>query len=87
MDGVPYTTLSYATGASNNYHYYAEMVNSNEPRVFREDPTKSTTTDFGYSQHAGILTDEALHGGGEVIVYATGKVISLECRVIIILYH
>lgn len=77
VDGVPYTTLSYATGASNNYHYYAEMVNSNEPRVFREDPSKSITTDFEYSQQAGILTDEALHGGGEVIIYATGPMAHL----------
>jgi len=41
-------------------------------RVVRNDPSKSNTSDFEYSQQATIISNEAHHGGGDVAVYATG---------------
>lgn len=51
-----------------NYHY--SVVNG---QVFREDPSTVDTLDFDYNQQAAILSDESTHGGGDVVVYATGK--------------
>lgn len=67
-DGIPYTTLSYSTGGPNNVAY---IVN-NDGQAVRIDPSKSNTNDFTYSQQATIISDEASHGGGDVVVYAIG---------------
>lgn len=64
IDGTPYTTLLYATGGKNND---AHTVNKT-----RDDPSVHDTTDFSYSQQALVITDEAYHGGGDVIIYAAG---------------
>ncbi|XP_070514231.1 alkaline phosphatase isoform X2 [Cardiocondyla obscurior] len=66
-DGVPYTTLSYSTGGSNNIAYTVK-----DGRAVRIDPSTFNTGDFNYSQQATIITDEAYHGGGDVAVYAIG---------------
>ena len=67
-DGIPYTTLSYSTGGPNNVAY----IVGDDGQVKRIDPSKSNTNDFTYSQQATIISDEAHHGGGDVIVYAIG---------------
>ncbi|XP_012060588.1 PREDICTED: alkaline phosphatase, tissue-nonspecific isozyme [Atta cephalotes] len=67
-DGIPYTTLSYSTGGLNNVAY----IVGDDGQVKRIDPSKSNTNDFTYSQQATIISDEAHHGGGDVIVYAIG---------------
>ncbi|XP_033336693.2 alkaline phosphatase [Megalopta genalis] len=72
-DGIPYTTLTYSTGGPNNAAY---IVKKNNETV-RSDPSTQDTTSFNYSQQAGILTDEAYHGGSDVAVYATGPMAHL----------
>ncbi|KAG5325756.1 PPBT protein, partial [Pseudoatta argentina] len=67
-DGIPYTTLSYSTGGPNNVAY----IVSDDGQVKRINPSESNTSDFTYSQQATIISDEAYHGGGDVIVYAIG---------------
>lgn len=67
-DGVPFTTLTYSTGPSKNYQYEVGPDNA----VHRKDPTAYNTTSFNYNQQAGILNDEATHGGVDVPIYATG---------------
>nr|ATU82775.1 secreted Phosphatase protein [Pristhesancus plagipennis] len=71
-DGVPYTSLNYAVSGPNNYHY--SSVNN---KVVREDPSTVNTLDFEYSQQAAVLSDEGTHGGGDVVVYATGPMAHL----------
>ncbi|XP_031832792.1 alkaline phosphatase [Nomia melanderi] len=71
-DHIPYTTLTYSTGGPNNTAY---IVDKNNTR--RKDPSKENTTAFTYSQQAGIVTDEAYHGGGDVAVYAIGPMAHL----------
>lgn len=68
-DKIPFTTLTYATGGINNLAYEINPENNKSQRI---DPSKSDTTAFNYSQQAAIITDEALHGGGDVPVYAIG---------------
>lgn len=67
-DKVPYTTLLYGTGGPNNYQF--EIKNGS---VYRSDPSKENTTSFDYSQQTGIVVDETTHSGGDVVVYARGK--------------
>ncbi|KAG5306441.1 PREDICTED: alkaline phosphatase isoform X1 [Acromyrmex echinatior] len=67
-DGIPYTTLSYSTGGPNNVAY----IVSDDGQIKRINPSESNTSDFTYSQQATIISDEAYHGGGDVIVYAIG---------------
>lgn len=67
-NGIPYTTLSYSTGGPNSVSY---TVNA-EGKAVRNDPSKSNTSDFRYSQQATIISNEAHHGGGDVAVYAIG---------------
>lgn len=67
-DGIPYTTLLYSTGGSNNVAYTV----GGDGRATRLDPSKSNTSDFTYSQQATVISDEAYHGGGDVAVYAIG---------------
>lgn len=66
-DDIPYTTLTYATGAKINFQY-----NQNGHYVSRDDPEKHDTTSRQYAQQAAILTDRETHGGGDVTVYAQG---------------
>ena len=74
-DGVPYTTLTYATGSKVNFQY-----NRKDNWVSREDPTIKDTTDINYANLAAILTDKETHGGGDVPVYATGQFHKHICR-------
>lgn len=67
-DGIPFTSLTYSTGGPNNFAY---TINNN--KVERKDPSLENTTDFHYSQQAAVISDEAHHGGGDVIVYAKGR--------------
>lgn len=68
IDGVPYTTLTYATGGPRNYQYETTPGGN----IQRKDPTNSNTTSYTYNQQAGIVNDEATHGGVDVPVFATG---------------
>lgn len=70
IDNIPFTTLTYATGGINNHAYEFNLHNNKTQRI---DPSKQDTTAFNYSQQAAIITDEALHGGGDVPVYAIGE--------------
>ncbi|XP_076293665.1 alkaline phosphatase [Lasioglossum baleicum] len=72
FDRIPYTTLTYSTGGPNNKAYTVE----NNTAV-RKDPSKEDTTAFTYSQQAGIISDEAYHGGSDVAVYAIGPMAHL----------
>ncbi|XP_065205940.1 alkaline phosphatase-like [Planococcus citri] len=71
-DDVPYTTLTYATGAKVNFQYY-----QNGYQVSRDDPAKHDTLSRNYAQQAAILTDKETHGGGDVTVYAVGPMAHL----------
>ncbi|KAG8264606.1 hypothetical protein J6590_008544 [Homalodisca vitripennis] len=75
-DGVPFTTLLYATGDRNNYQF-----ESRDGKVVRKDPSQEDTTRFGYHQQSVVVTDEALHDGGDVPVYAMGPQAHLFHRV------
>lgn len=72
IDQVPFTTLTYATGSKDNYHYARHGSG-----LIREDPTKTDYTSFDYYQQAGVLNNEVAHGGGDVPVYATGPMAHL----------
>lgn len=61
--------MTYSTGGPNNAAY---KVNENNESV-RIDPSESDTSSFTYSQQAAIISDEAYHGGGDVMVYAMGN--------------
>lgn len=67
-DGIPYTTLTYATG-----HFGYQVEQDDDGRFHRKDPTKENITAFDYVQQVGIYTDENTHGGSDVAVYAKGK--------------
>lgn len=71
-DNKNYTTLTYSTGGPNNMGYTVE-----NGKVVRIDPSLNDTIDYNYSQQAAIITDEAYHGGGDVAVYAIGKLFYL----------
>lgn len=68
IDGVPYTKLTYSTGEKKNYQY--EVVHGN---IQRKDPTTFDTYSYDYSQQAGIVSDEATHGGTDVALFAKGR--------------
>ena len=40
---------------------------------------KQDTTSLNYAQQAAILTDKETHGGGDVSVYALGKLFRFIC--------
>nr|XP_014289943.1 alkaline phosphatase, tissue-nonspecific isozyme-like isoform X2 [Halyomorpha halys] len=67
IDGIPYTTLGYANGGKDNYHY--KVVDG---KVVREDPSEVDTTSYEYGAQAPVLVDLETHGGNDVFVYATG---------------
>lgn len=61
-DGVPYTTLLYATGGPDAI----QMEISNDGKVKRKDPTNEDTTAYTYIQQAAIQSDENAHAGSDV---------------------
>lgn len=69
MDGIPYTTLNYATGGPDGYQYEVDPVTQT---VKRRDPTNDDTESFSYIQQVGILTDENTHSGSDVAIHAMG---------------
>ncbi|KAJ6640159.1 Alkaline phosphatase, tissue-nonspecific isozyme, partial [Pseudolycoriella hygida] len=77
FDGIPYTTLTYATGGVNGYQ--VEVDEHGSPR--RKDPSTQDTTAFDYVQQVAILTDENTHSGSDVTVYATGPMAHLIHKV------
>lgn len=72
IDKMPFTTLTYATGSKDNYHYSVQSSG-----VLRESPALVDYKSFDYHQQAGILNNEVAHGGGDVPVYATGPMAHL----------
>lgn len=75
VDGVPYTTLTYAVGNKEAYHYKA--VNGS---VVREDPTKVNTSAWDYHHQAAVPTSRNPHGGHDVFAYASGPYAHLFCH-------
>ncbi|XP_066997238.1 alkaline phosphatase, tissue-nonspecific isozyme [Anabrus simplex] len=73
IDKIPYTSLNYATGDMYAFKYTINEKN----KVVRQNPLQEDYTSFEYHQQAAILTDEALHGGGDVAVYAIGPMAHL----------
>jgi alkaline phosphatase len=65
-DALNYTTLTYATGTE--IKYFAV----NATHISRTDPSTEYLADFRYQQQSTISTDEAVHGGSDVAVYAKG---------------
>lgn len=61
-DGVPYTTLLYATGAPNA----VQMEMTSDGKIKRKDPTNEDTTAYTYIQQAAIQSDENAHSGSDV---------------------
>jgi hypothetical protein len=66
VDGLGYTTLSYATGTETKYFV------DNEAHIARPNAALEDTTSFTYKQHATIPHVEENHGGGDVTLYAQG---------------
>lgn len=66
-DGVPYTTLLYATGGPDA----VQMEIANDGKIKRKDPTKEDTTAYTYIQQAAIQTDENAHDGSDVRNWST----------------
>lgn len=61
-DGVPYTTLLYATGGPKS----VQMEITNDGKIKRKDPTNEDTTQYTYIQQAAIRSDENAHSGSDV---------------------
>lgn len=61
-DGVPYTTLLYATGGPGA----VQMEMTNDGKIKRKDPTNEDTTAYTYIQQAAIHSDENAHAGSDV---------------------
>lgn len=76
-DGVPYTTLTYATGGAASF----QMITDENGKVHRKDPSLDKTDAFDYVQQAAILTDENTHGGSDVTIHAIGPMAHLFHRV------
>lgn len=61
-DGVPYTTLLYATGGPNA----VQMEITEDGKIKRKDPTNEDTKDYTYIQQAAVASDENAHSGSDV---------------------
>lgn len=61
-DGVPYTTLLYATGGPDS----VQMEITEDGKIKRKDPTKEDTTAYTYIQQAAVQSDENAHSGSDV---------------------
>ncbi|XP_037025611.1 alkaline phosphatase [Bradysia coprophila] len=77
IDGIPYTTLTYATGGPNGF----QVENDEHGMPRRRDPTTQDTTAYDYVQQVAILTDENAHTGSDVAVYAIGPMAHLIHKV------
>lgn len=66
FDGIPYTTLTYATGHEG---FQIENVGG---VLQRKNPALDDTEDFEYMPQVAIKSDEATHGGVDVSVHAMG---------------
>lgn len=74
-DAVPYTTLTYATGAAAAFQVDAVAAADGTTSAKRRDPSAdgSDTTAYDYVQQVAIATDENTHGGGDVTIHAIGE--------------
>ena len=75
LDGLPYTTLSYANGPG--FHDFGSETNADkvyytEPFMGRPDLTQIDTQSSGFHQEAMIAKRSESHSGEDVAVYATG---------------
>jgi alkaline phosphatase len=75
LDGLPYTTLSYANGPG--FHDFGSETNADkvyytEPFMGRADLTQIDTQSSGFHQEAMIAKRSESHSGEDVAVYATG---------------
>lgn len=61
-DGVPYTTLLYATGGPGA----VQMEIAADGKIRRKNPMKEDTTAYTYVQQAAIQSDENAHAGSDV---------------------
>lgn len=61
-DGIPYTTLLYATGGPDA----VQLEITNDGKIKRKDPTTEDTTAYTYVQKAAVQTDENAHSGSDV---------------------
>lgn len=75
-DQVPYTTLTYSAGGPLGYQISVDE--SGKP--VRRDPSTSDTFAYDYVQQVGIMTDENVHGGGDVSIHAIGPMAHLFHR-------
>ncbi|CAH1406608.1 unnamed protein product [Nezara viridula] len=66
-DKLPFTTLSYAIAAKDNMKM--RVVNGT---LVREDPSKVDTTSYEYGTQGAAPNRVNVHGGSDVLVYATG---------------
>lgn len=73
-DGVPYTTLLYATGGPDA----VQMEITNDGRIKRRDPTNENTTAYTYIQQAAIHSDENAHSGSDVCILHFNKMKNLN---------
>ena len=75
LDGLPYTTLSYANGPG--FHDFGDETNADrvyytKPFMGRADLTHIDTQSSGFHQEAMIAKRSESHSGEDVAVYATG---------------
>ncbi|MGB1868450.1 MAG: alkaline phosphatase [Porticoccaceae bacterium] len=75
LDGLPYTTLSYANGPG--FHDFGDETNADkvyytEPFRGRADLTHIDTERSGFHQEAMITKRSESHSGEDVAIYATG---------------
>ena len=68
-DGIPYTTLNYATGSADAYQVVVDPVTGSAKR---RDPSLDDTEGFNYVQQVAIATDENTHSGVDVAIHARG---------------
>ena len=73
VNGLPYTTLSYANGAGFNVSGSTDAdVRSGPPAPGRHDLTEVDTNDPGYHQETLVATGGETHAGEDVAIYAIG---------------
>lgn len=71
FDGIPYTTLLYATGGPDSF----QIETNDEGKLQRRNPTKENTTDYTYIQQAAVPSDENAHAGSDVSDFIFDKFI------------
>ncbi|XP_049873699.1 membrane-bound alkaline phosphatase-like isoform X2 [Pectinophora gossypiella] len=65
MDGIPYTTISYANGKANSIGADGKRVDVTLSKEFQ-------SRDYGYSYPSLVPLDSETHGGEDVAVFASG---------------